>query len=132
MEYIEFNNNPKNKKTNDCAIRAISLASNTSWEDTFRAMSELALKEALMVNDIRLCKKYLKNIDYQIQKMPKNDDNKRYTVKEFITDIAEENEIYILKLARHLTVIKDKKLYDIWDCRNKCVGNYWVINRKEM
>ena len=36
MKFIKFNNNPKNNITKDCVIRAISFATNKSWEDIYR------------------------------------------------------------------------------------------------
>ena len=36
MEFIKYNNNPKQNKTNDCVIRSISLALNKSWEDVYK------------------------------------------------------------------------------------------------
>ena len=35
--------------------------------------------------------------------------------------------IYIVKVANHITVVKNKELYDTWNCSNKSVGNYWII-----
>mgnify|MGYP003458603784 FL=1 len=34
FKYVNFNANPKNKKTEDCVIRAISKGLNQKWEDT--------------------------------------------------------------------------------------------------
>ena len=36
MKFIEFNINPKNKRTKDCVIRAIATATNSSWEYIYR------------------------------------------------------------------------------------------------
>lgn len=35
MEFVRYNNNPKQNKTSDCVIRAISFATNKSWEDIY-------------------------------------------------------------------------------------------------
>ena len=62
--------------------------------------------------------------------MPKHKDNSRYTVKEFIDELAKPKGTYIISIANHLTLVINKKLVDIWDCSRKSVGNYWYINDK--
>lgn len=126
MKFIEFNNNPKKKKTADCVIRAIALATNSTWEDIYRELTELGIKKGLMINDRNNWKAYLKNIGYEQQNMPRRDDRTRYTLEEFCNELAEDNQIYIVKVAGHLTVVKDKNLYDSWNCSRKSVGNYWT------
>lgn len=126
MEFIKYNNNPKNKKTGDCVIRAIATATNSSWEYVYSKLSELGIEQGLMINDSKNWQKYLENLGYIKQKMPRRSDRTRYTLEEFATELAEENKIYLVKLAGHLTVIKNKKLIDTWNCSYKSVGNYWV------
>ena len=125
MEFIKYNNNPKNKKTGDCVIRAIATATNSSWEYVYSKLSELGIEQGLMINDSNNWQKYLENLGYIKQKMPRRSDRTRYTLEEFATELAEENKIYLVKLAGHLTVIKNKKLIDTWNCSYKSVGNYW-------
>ena len=125
--FIKYNNNPKNKKTGDCVIRAISFATKNSWENTYRALPEIPSKQSLKLNDTNISRKYLKILGYEQQKMPRKADNTRYTVHEFCNQLAKKNVTYIIKVANHITVVKDKDLYDTWDCSNKSVGNYWII-----
>lgn len=127
MEFVNYNNNPKQKRTNDCVIRALSLGLNKSWEDVYKDLTNLGIKKGLMLNDRNNWKQYLKDFGYKMEKMPKKLNGKRYTVEEFINELAYNKQTYIIKIANHLTVVKDKKLYDTWNCKNKCVGNYWII-----
>ena len=127
MKYIEYNMNPKNKKTGDCVIRAIGFATNKEWGNVYRDLAELGIKKGLMINDTKNWRAYLKDLGYETQKMPRKLNNKRYSLEEFCDKIAEDNKTYIVKIASHLTVVKDKNLYDIWNCSRKYVGNYWVI-----
>lgn len=126
MEFIKYNSNPKNKITNDCIIRAITIATNKRWEDVYRELTELGIRKGLMINDKKNWKAYLKMLGYEKQKTPKKEDNKRYSIKEFYEELAETQQIYIVSIRSHLTIIKDKNLYDTWNCSNKCMGNYWV------
>lgn len=127
MEFIKYNNNPKNKKTGDCVIRAIATATNSSWEYVYIKLAELGIRKGLIINDPNNWQKYLEILGYEKQKMPRRSDRTRYTLEEFATEIAEENKIYLVRLAGHLTVIKNKNLIDTWNCSYKSVGNYWII-----
>ena len=39
--FTKTNANPKNKRTNDCVIRAIALAENKTWLEVFDELAEL-------------------------------------------------------------------------------------------
>lgn len=125
MNFIKWNNNPKKKKTSDCVIRAIALATNSSWEYVYSKLAEQGIKQGLMINDGKNWQKYLEDLGYIKQKMPRRNDRTRYTLEEFCVELAEEDTTYIIKLAGHLTVVKNKKVYDTWNCTYKSVGNYW-------
>lgn len=127
MEFVKFNQNPKQKRTTDCVIRAISFALGKTWEEVYRDLAEQGIKNGLMLNDRNNWKLYLKVLGYNMERMPKTLNNKRYTVEQFADEIARKGCTYIVKIANHITVVKDKKLYDTWNCKNKCVGNYWII-----
>jgi hypothetical protein len=127
FKYEEFNANPKKRKTGDCVIRAICKGLDESWEDTYRGMFEIALKTGYAVNSKENFTRYLKSKGYEMEKMPKKITGKRYTVKEFVEQLAKPNKTYIINLANHLTVVKNGTLYDIWNCGKKSVGNYWVV-----
>ena len=127
MEFIKYNNNPKNKKTGDCVIRAIATATNSSWEYVYIKLAELGIRKGLIINDPNNWQKYLEILGYEKQKMPRRSDRTRYTLEEFATEIAEENKIYLVRLAGHLTVIKNKNLIDTWNFSYKSVGNYWIV-----
>ena len=45
FKYVNFNANPKNKKTEDCVIRAISKGLNQKWEDTYLEMAKFCIKK---------------------------------------------------------------------------------------
>lgn len=127
MKFINYNANPKGRRTGDCVIRAISFALNKSWIDTYRALFENTLKTFYSISSKDNYKSYLKSIGCEMQKMPRKPDRKRYTVSEFCDEIAEPRKTYIISVANHLTCIRDKALVDTWNCGSKSVGNYWII-----
>ena len=83
MEFVKYNHNPKQNKTSDCVIRAIAFALNKPWEDVYKDLSYLGFKKALMPNDSKVWQAYLKQLNYNKEKMPKKLDNKRFTLEEF-------------------------------------------------
>jgi hypothetical protein len=127
MEYINYNKNPKGRKTGDCVIRAIATALDETWQDTYYDIFSFCLLKCVMPDDKEGYKAYLKHKGLDAQKMPRRADRTRYTVREFADEIAQEGKTYILSLAGHLTCLKGSKLYDIWDCSGKSVGNYWIV-----
>lgn len=50
IKYVNYNANPKNRKTGDCVIRAIARATNQSWETVYAALCELGAKMKDMSN----------------------------------------------------------------------------------
>lgn len=128
MKFIKYNANPKNKKTGDCVIRAICTALNESWVDTYKGMLDVAIETGQAISYKDNYVEYLKRKGYDIQKQPKKSSGKKYTIEEFADKLARPNKTYILNVANHVTVVINKSLYDIWDCRRKTVGNYWVLD----
>lgn len=127
MEFVEYNANPKGKKTGDCVIRAISTALNETWEETYRGMLEIAIETGYAISCTENYSEYLKRKGYKKQKMPKKENNKKYTVAEFADTLAKPSTSYIINICNHTTLIKNKKLYDLWNCGRKSVLNYWII-----
>lgn len=126
MYFIEFNNNPKNNRTGDCLIRALSFASDKKWEDVYSELAVLGIENALMINDKSNYETYLKQLGFEKQEKPRRRDNTKYTIEEFSEEIAECNKIYIIQILGHMTVIKNKILYDTTNCEQSLVENVWT------
>ncbi len=129
MNIFKFHNqNPKGKKVSDCVVRAISYAMGKSWYEVYDDLSILGRKMGDMPNNKPVFSKYLENSGWIKNKMPRHDDNTRYTLYDF----AKENNkgIFIVLIAHHLTVVENGQIIDTWNC-NKCVGNYWTKWRKK-
>ena len=127
FKFENYNANPYKKKTGDCVIRAVCVALKEDWEDTYKGMFDIALKTGYAVSCKENYKEYLKEKGYEMKKMPKKVNGKRYSVKEFVEELANPKKNYVLNLANHLTCIEKGTLVDIWNCSNKSVGNYWEI-----
>ena len=122
--FIFHNENPKNSlSAADCVVRAIAKGTNQTWDQVFKSLFEIAFKLKDSPNTKKTYGKYLKDIGYIMQKQPKNPDNTKLTVQEFINQNPEGT--YICGTPGHLTVVVDGHLYDTWNCLDDVVGNYW-------
>ena len=54
-----YNCNPLKREVNDCVVRAISLAEGKSWDETYQILSEIAQKNAIILDDTLFVEKYL-------------------------------------------------------------------------
>lgn len=133
LSYYELNVNPKNRKTGDCSTRALVAALEITYEAALLEQVEMALKKYYDITSKQTVGKVLENHGYVKMKMPKKQNGKRYKVyelDEILTKQQMEEGVVVL-VANHWTCIKHGMVQDIWDCRNKSVGNYWVKEKKD-
>lgn len=128
MEFIKYNANPKHRKTGDCFVRAICLALDKDWIEIYIDLASIGIKSYRMICDKKVTEKYLRNIGILKQRLPRKENNKRYTVEEFADKFTENNKTYLIGLTRHLTVVIDRVLVDTWNCKDKCVINYYELD----
>ena len=123
-----YNANPKNRRTGDCVIRALSLFLDKSWDDVLEGLFEVAMKEKTVPTDDTCYKKYLSSLGYTMKKQPRKSDNTKYTGTEFCKKVAKSNHKYLVHIGgHHIVCISENKINDIWDSSDGCIGNYWVI-----
>lgn len=140
VDYCKINVNPKNRKTGDCVIRALTVAIHDEnggdikkeYKQVLTELYMIALKTGYMVNSKQAYEKFLENHGFIKYKQPRKADNTKYKVGEINKAIKfncsptyTENSVCVISCANHLTVYTNV-LIDIWDCRNKSIGNYWV------
>lgn len=131
-KYVHFYNaNPEEKRTGDCVIRAISVATEKTWDSILDALVEVAHREKSVPNNEDCYIKYLEENGFVRCKQPRKEDNTRYRGWEFLEKIKKSDIIVAHMGTRHLSAIKNKKFWDTWDCSNDCVGIYWIKNNKK-
>lgn len=120
------NANPKGKNANDCVARAISVALSQSWDDTIREMTELGIKLGFVFNEDKCIARYLKDKGWERYNEPRDLENKKLTVKQFIKRPGNDKGSIIAKVgSHHLSIIVDGVVWDTWDCSNKIIHAYW-------
>ena len=126
-EYYNYINvNPKDKYGGDCVVRAIALALNQSWEQTVREMTELGIKHGLVLNDKKLYPKYLKLKGFREVKEPRDVNNRKITIREYLRYKFVLKAVVVNAGSHHVTCIKDNKVNDIWDCSKCTMHKYWI------
>lgn len=125
-ETFHFHNaNPKGRMGCDCVVRAISVFLDASWEETYKELAEVGIKRGYMPNDPKTYTDLLAMCGFSRRPQPRKEDNTKFTGEEFCREIARPGKTYVVSMANHLSVIKDCKVWDIWDCTGKTIGNYW-------
>lgn len=117
--YKYHNKNPLNRYTDDCVIRAISCATNKSWDYVYDYLSDIAQYEGTLFDKKDFVINYL---------------DKTYTRLYGITGTVGEvsgmfpNSTLIISQYNHLTCSKAGVVYDTFDPRNKEVEYVWLVN----
>lgn len=125
--FVKKNVNPKGKKTGDCVVRALSLALGKPYETIYRELFELSLETGYIVNDKRLEEKYLARQGFCKHKQPKKPNGTKYKIAE-IDSLCRE-AVIVVSCAHHLTAVMDGEVVDTWDCRAKCISNYYTKSK---
>ena len=120
------NANPRGKNANDCVARAISVALSQSWEDTIREMTELGIKLGYAFNEDKLVDRYLRDKGWERYNEPRDANNKKISVNQFIKKPGGNKGVIIAKVgSHHVSVIVEGCVWDTWDCTNRTMHVYW-------
>ena len=132
-----LNENPKNRKTGDCVIRALTSALRIPYFDVLDGLVETSKKYGYSVTSVENYDRYLKILGYAKKKQLRKLDNTKYTGEEFaqyltdnMYDIVEDYPIIANIGSHHVTVFITYddvvKCQDVWNPTDFTVGNYWV------
>lgn len=127
LKFNEKNVNFKNKTTTDCVVRAIATATGKEYKEIAKELFDNYMKTGYAMNDRKNYEKWLEQNGWYKIRQPRKSDNTKYLIGEandYVT--IKKNRVVIMRCAHHLTCKVDNELIDIWDCRYKCIGNYWI------
>lgn len=118
--WVKTNENPLAINTGDCAVRAVSIALDVSWEKSYTMLAVNGFLMGLLPDRDAVWSSVLRQHGFHKDLVP--DDY--YTVREF----AEEHPkgTYVLKCDMHVLTVVDSKYYDSWDSGNEIVLYYWT------
>lgn len=117
-----YNANPINARVGDCTIRAISVATGQSWEQTYTEMAVFGYMRSDMPSANHVWGAYLKSRGWGRVIIP-DECPDCYSVKDFCRD--HPNGRYILAIDGHVVAVIDGNYYDTWDSGNEIPVYYW-------
>ena len=120
--WLSFNANPVCRRGDDCTVRAISVALNQSWEETYNDLCDYGLKMYDMPSSNVVWGRYLKDKGYTRRLIP-DTCPECYTVRDFCIDHPTGR--YILALHSHVVAVEDGNYIDSWDSGDEVPIYYW-------
>lgn len=135
------NANPKNRlTTGDCVLRAVSLATGCTWDETLDSLVVVAHKMKYAPLDDGCYDRHLIGKGFFKMKQPRKSDGTKYTGSEFCQYLQEKSLLdgrcysVVAHIGGHHIVAIQRadgryKVHDTWDSTDGCIGNYWI---KEM
>jgi hypothetical protein len=121
--------------TNDCTVRAISIATETPYQDVYDKINEMAKKERIGKRKrgksnartgvyTSTTRKYMSSIGWEWVPC--------MNIGTGCTTHLRQDELpngrIIVKLSKHIAAVIDGELHDIYDCSRdgtRCVYGYW-------
>ena len=128
IKYIEKNVNPKGRKTGDCSTRALVGTLRIEYDEALKLQTEVALKTYYDPTSKQVMEKVLAKFGYVKMPQPRKSNGTKYTVGEldWLLTGKQMHDGVLVTVANHHTCITGGYVQDIWDCRYKTVGNYYV------
>ena len=121
-----YNLNPNGNRTGDCVIRAIGAAMGKTWEEVLKDLYEYSLKHKLFLGNHELYGIYLQDNGWTKHQIPYKRNGNMYCLKEWIK--KHNKPALVIIDGNHLTYVINQKVYDIWDCTEHMVHEYWTYN----
>ena len=109
-QYI--NKNPRGRSVGDCTVRAISMATNNGWAETYLDLCLFGLLMADMPSANAITAAYLKKKGFQRKNIPETCPD-YYSVKDFCRD--HKDGIFVLGTGTHMVAVINGDYYDAWD-----------------
>lgn len=115
--YKFYNENPLNKFEDDCVIRAISCATNKSWDYVYDYLSDIAQYEGTLLDKKDFVINYL---DRTYKRL-----NEQGSVG-YVSSLYPHNTL-LITMGGHIVCSKNGIIYDTFDCRNRQVEYVWLV-----
>lgn len=116
--YKFYNANAVNRYTDDCVIRAISCATNKSWDEVYDYLSDMAQYEGTLLDKRDFVRGYL---DRTYKRL--------YGLHGSVGKVSGmfPNNILLITMNGHIVCSKYGVIYDTFDCRDRQVESVWVV-----
>lgn len=123
MGYIQFNENPCDKRKNDCSVRALSTVLGEEWDLVYVQLCTLGLDMCDMPSSKAVVNQFLRGRGFHRHICPDTYPF-CYTVEEFAYE--HPNGRYLLATDSHVVAVIDGDYIDTWDSGNEIPLFYWT------
>lgn len=103
-----YNANPYGRIVNDCSVRALSLALQLTWDETYIMLSDFARAEGITFSEIEFIDQFLgERFEHYCMKKQVN------KLKDFTA--LQLDGRWLITMAGHITCVVDGVCYDTFD-----------------
>lgn len=124
--WVHYNPNPTGRNVGDCAVRAISKALNTDWEDAYSMITANGYAMGDMPSSDSVWGAVLRQNGFYRKIIPNTCPN-CYTARDFAMD--NPRGVFVLGFGGHCATVYNGDIYDSWDSSNEIPIYVWY--RKE-
>ena len=122
--YQFFNANPTGKEIGDCSIRAVAVALNKSWLESFDLLATKAREMYYEMSEPEVMAEVLKDNGFEQKKVSVKRGTKRPTLSKLIKE--NHGRIIVGQIANHFAATRDGKVRDLWNSSERSLYKYWV------
>lgn len=120
--WIKYNPNPVGRSVGDCAVRAISKALDTSWEQAYAMIAVNGFSMGDMPSSNSVWGAVLRQNGFQRSSIESACPD-CYTAEDFCKD--HPNGVFVLGFGNHVATVVDGDLYDSWDSGKEIPQYFW-------
>ena len=122
MKYRYSNPNPHGALIGDCVVRAIAIATDRTWDDSYEILTDYGFRMKNLPNAAEVWGEVLKNDGFTRKSIPDTCPI-CYTVRMFCHD--HPSGTYVLATGSHVVAVVDGDYYDTWDSGDEVPVYYW-------
>ena len=122
--WVRCNPNPLGKQTGDCVIRAIAIATDKSWRETYRDLCELGEIQGDLPNSNAVWGMYLRSKGAKQFLLPESCPA-CITVRAFCERYPDG--VYVIGTGEHAVACIDGDWYDAWDSGSAVPTIFWKV-----
>lgn len=123
MSWVHYNPNPDRNEVGDCTIRALTLALEETWDNTYLLVSAKAFEMKDMPSSNPVWAAVLRQNGFKRYVIP-NECPDCYTIEEFCRD--HPRGLYVLATGTHVVTVMDGNYWDTWDSGKKVPIYYFT------
>ena len=122
--WVKCNPNPLGKTTGDCVVRAIAIATNRSWRETYRDLCRMGERMGDLPNANAVWGAYLREQGARQFLLPESCPE-CITVQAFCERYPEG--VYVIGTGDHAVAVIDGDAYDSWNSLAATPTFFWRI-----